>query len=114
MKIIDFFINNWSDITLVFSVVSVVIYSLYTGKISYLKADLFSLVTEAEELYGGKSGKVKLMYVVKKIYGRMPLVLKMLLSEKHLEKIIEDVLEKAKKAWEEKPEIIGREDDVWQ
>lgn len=114
MKIIEFLISNWSDITLVVSVIFIMIYSTYTGKIDYLRAEIFSLVTEAEELYGGKTGKMKLMYVVKKIYGRMPPVLKLFLSEKHLEKIIEDVLGKAKKTWEEKPEIIGKEESVWQ
>ncbi len=114
MKIIEFLIANWSDITLIASVVFIMIYSAYTGKIDYLSAELFSLVTEAEEIYGEKTGNMKLMYVVKKIYGKMPPVLKVFLSEKHLEKIIEDVLEKAKKSWEEKPEMIGREENVWQ
>ncbi len=65
-------------------------------------------------MYGGKTGKVKMMYVVKKIYSKMPVVLKLFLTEKHLEKIIEEVLKKAKKSWEEKPEIIGAGEDIWQ
>lgn len=111
MQIIEFIISNWSDVLLVFSVLFLVVYSSFTNNIDYLKADLFSLVTEAEKIYGGKTGEIKLMYVVKKIYSKMPAVLKTFLSEKQLEKIIENVLEKAKKAWKVNNE---EGETVWQ
>lgn len=111
MQIIEFIISNWSDVLLVFSVLFLVVYSSFTNNIDYLKADLFSLVTEAEKIYGGKTGEIKLMYVVKKIYSKMPVVLKTFLSEKQLEKIIENVLEKAKKAWKVNNE---EGETVWQ
>ncbi len=111
MQIIEFIISNWSDVLLVFSVFFLVVYSSFTNNIDYLKADLFSLVTEAEKIYGGKTGEIKLMYVVKKIYSKMPVVLKTFLSEKQLEKIIENVLEKAKKAWKVNNE---EGETVWQ
>lgn len=114
MKTVQFLISNWSDITLVFSVLFIIVYSSFTNRIGYLKAELFSLVTEAEEIYGGKTGKIKLMYVVKKIHSKMPAVLKMFLSENQLEKIIEGVLNKAKKAWAENPEFLNEGDALWQ
>lgn len=114
MKIIEFLITNWSDVTLVASVVFIIIYSAFTNKIDYLKADLFSLVTEAEKIYGGKTGQAKLMYVVKKISSKMPAVLKIFLSEKQLEKIIETVLEKAKNLWSESGKIIEGDETIWQ
>ena len=43
---------------------------------------------------------MKLAFVVKKVYSKMPLILKTFLTEKRLEKIIETVLLKAKNAWE--------------
>lgn len=112
MKIIEFLIENWSDVTLAFSVLFIIIYSSFTNKTEYLKADLFSLVTEAEKVYGGKTGQIKLMYVVRKIYSKMPVILKLFLSEKQLEKIIENVLTKAKKSWSES--ITGAGDELWQ
>ena len=112
MKIIEFLIENWSDVTLVISVLFIIIYSSFTNKTEYLKADLFSLVTEAEKIYGGKTGQIKLMYVVRKIYSKMPAILKMFLSEKQLEKIIENVLRKAKKSWSEN--ITEEGDTIWQ
>lgn len=72
------------------------------------------MVTEAEKLYGGKTGQTKLMYVVKKIHSKMPVILRAFLSEKQLEKIIENVLEKAKKSWEENDKIISGADVLWQ
>lgn len=112
MKIIEFLIENWSDVTLVISVLFIIIYSSFTNKTEYLKAELFSLVTEAEKLYGGKTGQIKLMYVVRKIYSKMPVILKLLLSEKQLEKIIESVLSKVKKSWSESITEAG--DALWQ
>ena len=106
MKIIDFLITNWSDVTLVVSVLFIIIYSSFTNRTDYLRAELFSLVTEAEKVYGGKTGQVKLMYVVKKVYSKMPVILKLFLSEKQLEKIIENVLVNAKKSWSEKEDIL--------
>lgn len=112
MKIIEFLIENWSDVTLVISALFIIIYSSFTNKTEYLKADLFSLVTEAEKIYGGKTGQIKLMYVVRKIHSKMPVVLKLFLGEKQLEKIIENVLRKAKKSWSES--WTGEGDALWQ
>ncbi len=100
MKILQFTEQYWSDILLIVSLAFVIIRSIFTNKLDYLKADIFSLVTDAEELYGEKSGEMKLAFVVKKVYSKMPLILKTFLTEKRLEKIIENVLLKAKKAWE--------------
>ena len=106
MKIIDFLITNWSDVTLVVSVLFIIIYSAFTNRTEYLRAELFSLVTEAEKIYGGKTGTTKLMYVVEKVYSKMPVILKLFLSEKQLEKIIEGVLASAKKLWSENEKIL--------
>mgnify|MGYP003301097235 CR=1 FL=1 len=100
MKILQFAETYWSDILLIISLLAVIIRSIFTNKLDYLKADIFSLVTDAENLYGEKSGEMKLAFVVKKVYSKMPLILKTFLTEKRLEKIIETVLLKAKNAWE--------------
>jgi len=112
MKTVDFLITNWSDITLVISVLFIIIYSSFTNRTDYLKAELFSLVTQAEKIYGGKTGETKLMYVVSKVYSKMPLILKAFLSEKQLERIIESVLVKAKKSWSENEKILKEGEDV--
>lgn len=112
MKIIEFLITNWSDITLVVSVLFIIIYSSFTNKTDYLRAELFSLVTEAEKIYGGKTGEAKRMYVIRKIYSKMPVLLKFFLSEKQLEKIIENVLVKAKKSWSKNGNFLKEGEDT--
>ncbi len=108
MKTIEFIITNWSDILIILSVTFLMIYSFFTNKLDYLKAQIFSLVTEAEKLFGSKSGESKLMFVVEKIYPKMPMILKLFLSEKQLVNLIENVLIKAKKAWQKKLEEGAR------
>ena len=99
MKIIELIQFYWSDILLVLSVLFVVLRAYFVKEIGYLKADIFSLVTDAEEIYGGKTGKLKLNFVVKKVYEKMPVIIRTFLTEKKLEKIIEKVLVKAKESW---------------
>ena len=100
MEIIKFIQTYWSDITLILSVIFVILRALFTNNLEYLKADIFMLITDAEDIYGAKAGRMKLSYVVKKVYAKMPVVLKAFLTEKKLEKIIENVLIKAKESWE--------------
>ncbi len=104
MKTVEFFVSNWSDILIVISVIFLIIYSFFTNRLDYLKAEIFSLVTEAEKIYGGKAGESKLMFVIEKIYPKMPMIFKMFLSEKQLVDLIENVLIRAKNAWQKKLE----------
>lgn len=69
------------------------------GETAVLNRILFGLVTKAEKEFGGGTGKLKLAAVSDWIYQRIPAVLKLLFSEKDIEKLIEDALEEAKKAW---------------
>ncbi len=99
MEIIRFIETYWSDILLIASIITIIIRSAFTNRLDYLKADILSLVTDAENLYGAKTGQMKMAFVVKKIYAKMPFVLRTFLTEKKLEKIVESVLLKAKEIW---------------
>lgn len=96
MKIINFIFENYSEIFIVFLLISPIVFLAANNNLSYLKAELFSLVNEAENIYGSKTGELKLMYVVKSIYKKMPLSFRTFMSENQLEKIIEKVLKKYK------------------
>ncbi|MBQ7957558.1 MAG: hypothetical protein IJ279_05915 [Clostridia bacterium] len=104
MKIIEFIQLYWSDIVLIFSVLFVLARAYFENELEYLKADIFSLVTDAEEIYGQKTGQLKLNFVVKKIYAKMPIMLRTFLTEKKLEKIIEKILVKARESWQKQIE----------
>ncbi len=114
MKIFEFLIANWSDLLFAITTIIIIVYSLATNKLEYLKADIFSLITEAEEIYGAKTGKIKLMYVIRKIHARMPMVLKVFITEKQMEKIVEKVLVKVKESWSESGLQNEVQNNTWQ
>lgn len=64
-----------------------------------LQLILFNLVTQAEKQFGSGTGSLKYAAVADWIYQRIPAVLKLLFTSNDIEKMIEDVLEEAKKAW---------------
>lgn len=60
---------------------------------------LYALITEAEALYGGKTGELKKATVIKNIYGVLPAITKYFITERRLELWIEEALEYAKTRW---------------
>ncbi len=99
MKIIAFLAANWDSVLVVLAFLALIVVLIKRGETAVLKKILFSLVTKAEKEFGGGTGKLKLAAVSDWIYQRIPAVLKLLFSEKDIEKMIESVLEEAKKAW---------------
>lgn len=110
MQIIELIINHWSDILLVLLAVGSLVYAIYKKDLSLVRQQLFSLVTQAEEAYGGGTGILKLSSVVTAIYPQLPKLFKVLVTEKKLVNIVESVLEEAKTKWETNrnlKEIVG-------
>ena len=99
MKIIAFLLANWDSVLVVLAFLALIVVLIKRGETAVLKKILFSLVTKAEKEFGGGTGKLKLAAVSDWIYQRIPAVLKLLFSEKDIEKLIESALEEAKKAW---------------
>ena len=99
MKLWDFLQIYRSDIIFIASTIFIILRSVFSNELDFLKSEIFSLVTEAEKIYGEKTGQIKLNFVVRKIHKKMPLVLKTFLTEKKLEKIIESVLIVARESW---------------
>ena len=99
MKILAFLLANWDSVLVVLAFLALIVVLIKRGETAVLKKILFSLVTKAEKEFGGGTGKLKLAAVSDWIYQRIPAVLKLLFSEKDIEKMIESVLEEAKKAW---------------
>ena len=99
MKIIAFLLANWDSVLVVFAFLALIVVLIKRGETAVLKKILFGLVTKAEKEFGGGTGRLKLATVSDWIYQRIPDVLKLLFSEKDIEKLIESALEEAKKAW---------------
>lgn len=99
MKIIAFLLANWDSVLVVLAFLGLIVVLIKRGETAVLNRILFGLVTKAEKEFGGGTGKLKLAAVSDWIYQRIPAVLKLLFSEKDIEKLIESALEEAKKAW---------------
>ena len=105
MKVVEFIITYWSDILLVMVTLVSLIYAIYKKDYAIVKKLIFSLVTEAEQAYGSGTGALKLSTVVNVLYPRLPKLFKVLITEKKLVAVIENVLEEAKVKWEENSEL---------
>ena len=105
MKILAFLLANWDSVLVVLVFLGLIVVLIKRGETAVLKKILFGLVTKAEREFGGGTGKLKLATVSDWIYQRIPAVLKLLFSEKDLERLIESALEEAKKAWGDNEKI---------
>ena len=99
MKIIAFLLANWDSVLVVLAFLALIVVLIKRGETAVLNRILFGLVTKAEKEFGDGTGKLKLAAVSDWIYQRIPAVLKLLFSEKDIERMIETALEEAKKAW---------------
>jgi hypothetical protein len=70
---------------------------------------LFALVTEAERVYGDKTGVLKLAKVVEWVLPHVPALLRPFITLERLEFIINSALETAKLKWIGNPALIRRE-----
>jgi hypothetical protein len=62
---------------------------------------MLGLVAEAEEKFGNGTGTIKYSYVVSQIYGRAPPFLKMFLTEKMIDTLIETAVNELQAKLEE-------------
>lgn len=99
MNVLAFLAANWDSVLVVVAFLTVVVVLIKRGETKILKQILFNLVTQAEKQFGSGTGSLKYAAVADWIYQRIPAVLKLLFTSNDIEKMIEDVLEEAKKAW---------------
>ena len=99
MNVLTFLAKNWDSVLVVVAFLAVVVVLIKRGETKILKQMLFNLVTQAEKQFGSGTGSLKYAAVADWIYQRIPAVLKLLFTSSDIEKMIEDVLEEAKKAW---------------
>ena len=99
MNVLTFLAKNWDSVLVVVAFLAVVVVLIKRGETKILKQILFNLVTQAEKQFGSGTGSLKYAAVADWIYQRIPAVLKLLFTSNDIEKMIEDVLEEAKKTW---------------
>lgn len=107
MNIIQFLAENWDSVLVVLAFLVLIAVLVKRGETKVLKKILFNLVTQAEKQFGSGTGELKFAAVADWIYQRIPAVLKLLFTSEDIAKMIEEVLEEAKKAWGENANIKG-------
>ena len=107
MKIVNFIVEHWDIITLIVAAVAAVVFAIFKGNKSVIMRILYTLVTDAERVFGSGTGEQKLAAVVDWIYPRLPAIIKVFVTDKMLVRWIEKALAAAKEAWENNPELIA-------
>ena len=86
-------------IALIACIVGLLAFFAIKGEIKTIEEILFKLVTEAEKQYGSGTGALKKAAVIEWIYGKLPPLLRGLISAERLSDMVEQALEAAKKKW---------------
>lgn len=76
----------------------------------FVRQVVLSLVVQAEKTLGSGTGELKYAMVVENIYKVLPGILKLLISEKELDRLIEDGVEYLKDYLQDK-DLLGYEDE---
>lgn len=83
-------------------IIAVIVILAVRGKKDIIYKMIFALVDEAEAAFGSKTGKLKFAYVIERIYTILPAYIRVFISYRMLEKLIEKALEEAKEYWAER------------
>ena len=91
--ILNFIRVNSLDIntTLLIFLLALILYK--KGNSSWVKRIVLSLVIEAEKKLGSGTGELKYNIVIEGLYRRLPWILRLIYSEKQLDKLIEDAVD---------------------
>ena len=100
MKVITWVIENWDSIIVILVALAGLISAIVSGGKPKIIAMAKALCTEVEAKYGGGTGALKKAEVVSEIYSKLPELLKLIIPQSVLSKLIEIGLEEAKAMWE--------------
>lgn len=101
---IEFITVNWDILLACLVLVGVIAFLLVRGKKEIIFKILYSLVNEAEKIYGAGMGKLKFAYVMEKAYALLPAVVRLVITYKTFERWIEDAVTEMKEHLKEKAE----------
>ncbi|GHU95023.1 hypothetical protein FACS1894208_07110 [Clostridia bacterium] len=107
MNILKFLLSNWDSILVVVAAAAGVIALIAQKQYAILDKIAFSLVTEAEKKYGGGTGAAKFAAVIEWLYPKIPALIRLFVTSKQLEGIIERVLSDAQKRWANSPYLAA-------
>lgn len=81
------------NVLVILVVIVVLILLAYKGKMGIVKRIILALVVQAELNWGSGTGKIKLVEVFGLVYERLPVIIKIFITEKQLINLIEEAVE---------------------
>ena len=107
MNIIKIILLNWDSVLLVITATGGIVALYKRGEIKILKDILFRLVTRAEAEFGSGTGELKRAAVIEWLYERMPGLLRLIVTRRDIDRLIDEVLTYAKDKWASNPNLRG-------
>lgn len=86
----NFIQNYWVSILIILVVMAFLIVLWKKGKNDVVRKIIYAMVCKAEQMYGSKTGSIKVAEVWGMIYERLPWIIRLVFPKVELEKYIED------------------------
>jgi hypothetical protein len=108
---LDFIQSNLVFILSAIIVIAVLLVAYKAGNKKTLKKIILSLVVQAEKELGSKTGEIKYAMVVERVYQLIPSILRVLITKKELDNMIEDAVLYLKVYLTEDRNLLGYEEE---
>lgn len=108
---LNFIKMNLSSIITIIIVIVGLLYLYKRGKKEFVRQAVLSLVVQAEKALGSGTGDLKYVMVVENVYKILPPILKLLISQKELDNIIEDSVQYLKEYLQQDKDLLGYSDE---
>ncbi|MBU5439317.1 hypothetical protein KQI42_14935 [Tissierella sp. MSJ-40] len=108
---LEFIKLNLSSIMVALVITIGLLFIYKRGKKEFVRQVVLSLVVQAEKALGSGTGELKYMMVVENVYKILPPILKLLISKKELDTLIEDGVVYLKEYLKQGKDLLGYEDE---
>lgn len=100
----DFLVKNLPNIITIIVFIGICLVLVKRGYTPKVKEMLFWLVIRAEEMCQGGTGAIKFSAVVTMIYNKLPSIVQLLFTQKQMEALIEEAVQRMKDYLKANPE----------
>lgn len=108
---LEFIKTNLDSILVVLVFIIGLLFLYKKGKKEFVNQIILSLVVQAEKTLGSGTGELKYVMVVENVYKILPPILKLLISKKELDNIIEGSVQYLKEYLEKDKDLLGYSDE---
>lgn len=108
---LEFIKLNLSSILVVLLLIIGLLFIYKKGKKDFVRHVVLSLVVQAEKALGSGTGELKYAMVVEELYRVLPFILRMMISKKELDNIIESSVQYLKEYLKKNKDLLGYEDE---